>query len=155
MPETVDRPESQAGQGFPVRCKVHHDMFGAEAVPGSARWFVRRHARAQFGPNGASGGATSAVLSPAVIDAIDPSGAPLNQGQIAAIIALATLAGGGLARLAGRNAMAGTTAAQSEARNNAMQHVGPKNDMLLKVKHFLDRQIELKRGFGACQEFRV
>ncbi|MBW0451058.1 filamentous hemagglutinin N-terminal domain-containing protein [Paraburkholderia phenoliruptrix] len=82
---------------------------------------------------GAIGGATSAVLSPWVISQIDPTGAPLDQGQIAAITALATLAGGGLAGLAGQNAMAGATTAQNEALNNATQHVGPSNGMLSKV----------------------
>ncbi|WP_244136840.1 beta strand repeat-containing protein [Burkholderia pyrrocinia] len=72
---------------------------------------------------GAIGGATSAILSPLAIDAIDPTHAPLDQGQIAAITALATLAGGGLAGLAGQNAMAGATAAQNEALNNATSHV--------------------------------
>ncbi|ACR31227.1 DUF637 domain-containing protein [Burkholderia glumae] len=82
---------------------------------------------------GAIGGATSAVLSPWVIGQIDPSGAPLDQGQVAAVTALATMAGGAMAGLAGQNAMAGATAAQNEALNNATQHVGPSNGMLSKV----------------------
>ncbi len=81
---------------------------------------------------GAIGGAVSAALSPQVLGAIDPTHAPLDQGQIAALAAFATLAGGGLAGLAGQNAMAGATAAQNEALNNAADHWG-KNDMLSKV----------------------
>ncbi|MXN77787.1 filamentous hemagglutinin N-terminal domain-containing protein [Burkholderia sp. 4701] len=81
---------------------------------------------------GAIGGATSAVLSPLALGAIDPTHAPLDQGQIAALAAFATLAGGGLAGLAGQDAMAGATAAQNEALNNTADHWG-KNDMLSKV----------------------
>ncbi len=77
--------------------------------------------------SGAIGGATSAVLSPWVIGQIDPSGAPLDPGQQAALAALAMLAGGGLAGLAGQNALAGATAAQNEALNNsgASAHIKP------------------------------
>ncbi|WP_230413073.1 beta strand repeat-containing protein [Paraburkholderia antibiotica] len=73
---------------------------------------------------GAIGGATSAVLSPWVIQQIDPSGAPLDQGQIAAVTALATLAGGGLAGVLGQNVQGAVTAAQNEALNNATKHLG-------------------------------
>ncbi|WP_244107004.1 filamentous hemagglutinin N-terminal domain-containing protein [Burkholderia ambifaria] len=82
---------------------------------------------------GAIGGATSAVLSPLVIGQIDPTGAPLDPGQQAVLATIAGLAGGGLAGLAGQNALAGATAAQNEALNNAGQHIGPKNEMLSKV----------------------
>ncbi|WP_423760466.1 filamentous hemagglutinin N-terminal domain-containing protein [Burkholderia sp. NLJ2] len=68
---------------------------------------------------GAIGGAASAVLSPWVLGAIDPTHAPLDQGQLAVLAAVATFAGGGLAGLAGQNAMAGGTAAQNEALNNS------------------------------------
>ncbi|MDN7799806.1 DUF637 domain-containing protein [Burkholderia vietnamiensis] len=71
---------------------------------------------------GAIGGATSAVLSPWVLGAIDPTHAPLDQGQLAVLAAVATFAGGGLAGLAGQNAMAGATAAQNEALNNTAEH---------------------------------
>ncbi|KWC65233.1 filamentous hemagglutinin N-terminal domain-containing protein [Burkholderia ubonensis] len=67
---------------------------------------------------GAIGAAASAALSADFIKAIDPTGAPLNQGQLAALAAFATIAGGGLAGLAGENAVAGATAAQNEALNN-------------------------------------
>ncbi|RQV11852.1 hypothetical protein DF132_35635, partial [Burkholderia cenocepacia] len=73
---------------------------------------------------GAIGGATSAVLSPLVLGAIDPAHAPLDQGQVALLAAAATFAGGGLAGLAGQNAMAGATAAQNEALNNSADHWG-------------------------------
>ncbi|WP_332311178.1 DUF637 domain-containing protein [Burkholderia multivorans] len=71
---------------------------------------------------GAIGGAVSAAFSPDVVRAIDPTGAPLDPGQQAALAAFATLAGGGLAGLAGQNAMAGATAAQNEALNNTGDH---------------------------------
>ncbi|WP_080401996.1 VENN motif pre-toxin domain-containing protein [Burkholderia ubonensis] len=64
----------------------------------------------------------SAAFSPDVVKAIDPTGAPLDAGQQAALAAFATLAGGGLAGLAGQNAMAGATAAQNEALNNTGDH---------------------------------
>ncbi|MET1473619.1 MULTISPECIES: filamentous hemagglutinin N-terminal domain-containing protein [Burkholderia] len=73
---------------------------------------------------GAIGGATSAVLSPLVLGAIDPAHAPLDQGQVALLAAAATFAGGGLAGLAGQNAMAGATAAHNEALNNSADHWG-------------------------------
>ncbi|WP_244136841.1 VENN motif pre-toxin domain-containing protein [Burkholderia pyrrocinia] len=59
------------------------------------------------------------MLSPLVLGAIDPTHAPLDQGQLAVLAAVATFAGGGLAGLAGQNAMAGATAAQNEALNNS------------------------------------
>ncbi|WP_080418866.1 filamentous hemagglutinin N-terminal domain-containing protein [Burkholderia ubonensis] len=72
--------------------------------------------------SGAIGGAVSAAFSPDVVKAIDPTGVPLDPGQQAALAAFATLAGGGLAGLAGQNAMAGATAAQNEALNNTGDH---------------------------------
>lgn len=68
---------------------------------------------------GALGGAVSAAFSPDVVKAIDPTGAPLDPGQQAALAAFATLAGGGLAGLAGVNVNGAMTAAQNEALNNA------------------------------------
>ncbi|WP_233411970.1 DUF637 domain-containing protein, partial [Paraburkholderia kururiensis] len=76
---------------------------------------------------GAIGGAASAALSPAVVSAIDPTGAPLDPGQQAALAAFATLAGGGLAGLAGVNVNGAMTAAQNEAINNAAKHIGGVN----------------------------
>ncbi|WP_230941382.1 beta strand repeat-containing protein [Burkholderia diffusa] len=67
---------------------------------------------------GAIGGAVSAALTPDVLRVIDPSGAALDQGQVAMLAAISTWAGGGVAGLAGQNAMAGATAAQNEALNN-------------------------------------
>lgn len=67
---------------------------------------------------GAIGGAVSAALTPDVLRVIDPSGAALDQGQMAMLAAISTWAGGGIAGLAGQNAMAGATAAQNEALNN-------------------------------------
>ncbi|WP_244102210.1 filamentous hemagglutinin N-terminal domain-containing protein [Burkholderia gladioli] len=71
---------------------------------------------------GAIGGAVSAAFSPDIVKAIDPTGAPLDPGQQAALAAFATLAGGGFAALAGQNATAGATAAQNEALNNTGEH---------------------------------
>ncbi|NHB05607.1 filamentous hemagglutinin N-terminal domain-containing protein [Burkholderia cepacia] len=67
---------------------------------------------------GAIGGAVSAALTPDVLRVIDPSGAALDQGQVAMLAAISTWVGGGIAGLAGQNAMAGATAAQNEALNN-------------------------------------
>ncbi|WP_336598096.1 filamentous hemagglutinin N-terminal domain-containing protein [Paraburkholderia bengalensis] len=67
---------------------------------------------------GALGGAASAALSPDFIKAIDPNGAALDSGQLAVLAAFGTLAGGGLAGLAGQNAMGGAIAGQNEALNN-------------------------------------
>ncbi|ORC51276.1 hypothetical protein B2G74_00445 [Burkholderia sp. A27] len=69
--------------------------------------------------SGAIGGAASAAFSPDFIKAIDPTGAPLDLGQQAALGAFATLAGGVLAGLAGVNVNGAATAAQNEAWNNA------------------------------------
>ena len=71
---------------------------------------------------GAIGGAASAALSPDVVKAIDPTGVPLDPGQQAALAAFATLAGGGLAGLAGVNVNGAMTAAQNEALNNTGGH---------------------------------
>lgn len=68
---------------------------------------------------GAIGAATSAAMSQWVIGQIDPSGAPLDAGQQAVLATIAGLTGGGLAGLAGQNALAGSTAAQNEALNNS------------------------------------
>ncbi|UEP24006.1 filamentous hemagglutinin N-terminal domain-containing protein [Burkholderia ambifaria] len=67
---------------------------------------------------GAIGGAVSAALVPDVLRVIDPSGAALDQGQMAMLAAISALAGGGFAGLAGQNATAGAAAAQNEALNN-------------------------------------
>ena len=67
---------------------------------------------------GAIGGAVSAALTPDVLRVIDPSGAALDQGQMAMLAAISTWAGGGIAGLAGQNSMAGAAAAQNEALNN-------------------------------------
>ncbi|WP_256260101.1 two-partner secretion domain-containing protein [Burkholderia ubonensis] len=67
---------------------------------------------------GAIGAAVGAAFSADAIKAIDPSGAPLDAEQRAALATFAILAGGGLAGLAGQNSVAGATAAQNEALNN-------------------------------------
>ncbi|WP_262419878.1 hypothetical protein [Paraburkholderia sp. 31.1] len=72
--------------------------------------------------DGAIGGATSAALSPLALDGIDPTHAPLDSGQLAALAAFATLAGGDLAALAGVNVQGAMTAAQNEALNNTAEH---------------------------------
>jgi filamentous hemagglutinin len=71
---------------------------------------------------GAIGGATSALLSPSVVSALDPSGAPLNATQTAIVAAIAILAGSVTAGLAGANAQAGATFAENEALNNSTLH---------------------------------
>ncbi|CAE6812241.1 MULTISPECIES: filamentous hemagglutinin N-terminal domain-containing protein [Paraburkholderia] len=73
---------------------------------------------------GAIGGAASAALSPLLLGAIDPTHAPLDIGQQAALAAFATMAGGGLAGLLGQNVQGAATAAQNEALNNAGPHWG-------------------------------
>lgn len=70
---------------------------------------------------GAIGGAASAALSPDFIRGIDAAGVPLDVGQRAALAAFATLAGGGLAGVAGSNVSGAATAAQNEALNNSAQ----------------------------------
>ncbi|CAI8693774.1 filamentous hemagglutinin N-terminal domain-containing protein [Burkholderia pyrrocinia] len=71
---------------------------------------------------GAIGGAVSAAFSPDVLKMIDPTGAPLDPGQQAAMAVFATLTVGGLAGLAGQNAIAGAIAAQNEVMNNTDPH---------------------------------
>jgi filamentous hemagglutinin len=68
---------------------------------------------------GAIGAAASALISPNLVNQLDPLGVPLNSEQTAAVTALATLAGGLTAGLAGANVQAGAQAAQNEARNNS------------------------------------
>ncbi|WP_319022350.1 colicin E5-related ribonuclease [Burkholderia sp. Z1] len=71
---------------------------------------------------GAIGGAVSAALSPDVLKEIDPTGAPLDQGQQAVLAVFATWAGGGIAGLAGQNVNGAMTAAQNEVMNNTDPH---------------------------------
>jgi filamentous hemagglutinin len=59
------------------------------------------------------------MFSPDFIKAIDPTGAALDLGQLAALAGFATLLGGGLGSLAGANADGAATAAQNEAVNNS------------------------------------
>ncbi|WP_423395032.1 filamentous hemagglutinin N-terminal domain-containing protein [Burkholderia sp. LMG 21824] len=68
---------------------------------------------------GAIGGAVGAAFSADAIKAIDPSGMSLDAQQRAVLAAFATLAGGSLSSLAGQDLVAGATAAQNEALNNA------------------------------------
>ncbi|WP_227791509.1 beta strand repeat-containing protein [Burkholderia sp. BE17] len=70
---------------------------------------------------GAVGGLASAVVSPLVIDQIDPTHTQLDASQTAAVTAIATLAGGGLSGLLGFNSTGGVTGAQNEALNNAVK----------------------------------
>jgi hypothetical protein len=84
---------------------------------------------------GAIGAATSAALSPWLFNRLYPGSAPLTTDQVAAITALATLAGGGLVWALGQNAIEGATAAQNEALNNSTDDVGsipddPLNELL-------------------------
>ena len=68
------------------------------------------------------GGAASALVSPLLLGAIDPSHAPLTQGQTAAVGAFATLASGLAAGLAGANAQGGAQAGENVALNNDLPH---------------------------------
>ncbi|CAM2191698.1 filamentous hemagglutinin [Paraburkholderia kururiensis] len=83
---------------------------------------------------GALGGAVSAAFSADVVRGIDPTGVPLDSGQRAALAAFATVAGGGVAALAGININGAMTAAQNEALNNTGDHPADaaKNGGLLK-----------------------
>ncbi|MFK0379911.1 filamentous hemagglutinin N-terminal domain-containing protein [Pandoraea sp. NPDC090278] len=67
---------------------------------------------------GAIGGAASAAFTPDFIKGIDPSGAPLNEGQLAALSMLSSLMGAGLSGAAGADANAGAFWAQNQALNN-------------------------------------
>ena len=69
---------------------------------------------------GAIGGAASALVTPEVLGAMDPSHAPLTTDQMAVAAGIATLAGGVAAGVMGQNAAAGATAAQNEALNNSL-----------------------------------
>ncbi|VVE72766.1 tRNA nuclease CdiA-2 [Pandoraea captiosa] len=67
---------------------------------------------------GAIGAAASAAFTPDFIKGIDPSGAPLNEGQLAALSMLSSLIGAGLSGAAGADANAGAFWAQNQALNN-------------------------------------
>jgi filamentous hemagglutinin len=71
---------------------------------------------------GAIGAATSAIVSPYIVSAMDPTGVALDPSQTAALAGLSTLLGGAAAGLAGANAQGGELAAQNEALNNTSQH---------------------------------
>jgi filamentous hemagglutinin len=71
---------------------------------------------------GAIGGAASALVTPEVLGAMDPSHAQLTTDQMAVAAGIATLAGGLAAGALGQNAAAGATAAQNEALNNSLAH---------------------------------
>jgi filamentous hemagglutinin len=58
-----------------------------------------------------------------VIDQIDPSGAALDAGQQAAIMAIAMLAGAGVAGALGQNVAGATTAAENQVENNDLKHL--------------------------------
>ena len=73
---------------------------------------------------GAIGGAASAAFSLDFVKAIDPTGAPLDIGQQAALGAFSTLVGGVAAGLSGQSALGGVTAGQNEGLNNAGKHPG-------------------------------
>ncbi|WP_083254311.1 DUF637 domain-containing protein, partial [Pandoraea sp. ISTKB] len=67
---------------------------------------------------GAIGAAASAAFTPDFIKGIDPSGAPLNAGQLSALSMLSSLMGAGLSGAAGADANAGAFWAQNQALNN-------------------------------------
>ena len=72
--------------------------------------------------DGAIGGATSALLTPQVLSAMDPNVDPLTTAQTTTATAIAMLAGGAVAGLLGQNAAAGATWAENEAVNNTEKH---------------------------------
>jgi len=67
---------------------------------------------------GAIGAAASAALTPDFIKAIDPTGAPLDVAQLAALSTLSSLLGAAAAGLAGASPSAGAFWAQNQAMNN-------------------------------------
>jgi len=69
---------------------------------------------------GAIGGATSALLSPQFLGALDPNHDPVTSGQTAMTAGLATLAGAIAAGLAGAKPQGGASSAENEAVNNAV-----------------------------------
>jgi len=74
--------------------------------------------------SGAIGGATSAVLLPLTLDIIDPTHAPLDQGQIEVVAAFSTIEVEWTCRPRRSNAMAVATTAQSEALNKKSRELG-------------------------------
>ncbi|KVS50724.1 filamentous hemagglutinin [Burkholderia cepacia] len=72
--------------------------------------------------SGAIGAAAAAAISPDLIKTMDPSGAPLDLSQHAALAMIASLIGGGTTALAGGDPLAGSTWAQNEALNNDGPH---------------------------------
>lgn len=72
---------------------------------------------------GAIGGATSAVLSPGVLNAVDPNGVAFDQAGPAAFAAIAMLAGGSLAEVLGQNVFGATAAAENQVENNDLKHM--------------------------------
>jgi filamentous hemagglutinin len=68
--------------------------------------------------SGAIGAAASTVVSPFVVQGLDPSEAALNTEQTAIVAALAALTGGAAAGLAGANAQAGAIWGENEGLNN-------------------------------------
>ena len=72
---------------------------------------------------GAIGGATSALLTPQVLSAMDPNNEPLTTGQTATATVIAMLAGSGIAAALGQNATDAATSAANETLNNSAQHL--------------------------------
>nr|WP_244221164.1 DUF637 domain-containing protein [Paraburkholderia aromaticivorans] len=69
---------------------------------------------------GAIGGATSAAIAPWAVNQLGGPG-NLDPGGLAALAALVTLAGGGIAGALGQNVQGAATAAQNEALNNSAE----------------------------------
>nr|WP_157744791.1 DUF637 domain-containing protein [Pandoraea sputorum] len=82
---------------------------------------------------GAIGGAVSAALTPFLVNALISEGRGLNAAQISLFGAIASLAGGGVAGLAGQNAAAGALSAQNEAINNCLGHPESCSDLASKI----------------------
>ncbi|WP_321818802.1 MULTISPECIES: hypothetical protein [unclassified Paraburkholderia] len=74
---------------------------------------------------GAIGAATSAVISPLVIGALDPSEASPTLGQSSLTASIAMLAGGGIAEILDQSVTGAERAAENEALNNTLDHVRP------------------------------
>ena len=71
---------------------------------------------------GAIGAASSALISPFIIQGIDPNGVALNSGQTAVLAALSTLTGGLSAGAVGANVQAGGIWGENEGVNNDGNH---------------------------------
>jgi filamentous hemagglutinin len=94
---------------------------------------------------GAIGAATSAIVSPWSTYSASQTDASLD-GQSALVAAIAMLAGGFAAGLAGANAQAGAAWAQNEALNNTLQH---RDQVLAAINKTLNANPSLAAKYSA------